>query len=149
MIMPYFCTVRATLRILHRAHIRGITSAEPLAIYLRSNDTRRYLSHKQMETLLRSSAQKLYHITKKRKFHASVATPCEWALAFSSTSRVSLLNPFNSNLDVDPTLLKITCATYLILRQKRAAHYKILIPIPSNSKQDTMLFSFPTGGGSF
>ena len=62
---PQFCTVRAMLRIFHRARLRNIKHNQPLAIYHRADGKFQYLSHKQMESLIRRAALKVYNLHKK------------------------------------------------------------------------------------
>ena len=58
-----FCTIRAALRILHRAAKLHLTPDTPLAVYSLKEGKPRLLSHKDMESLIRAAAKAVYNIT--------------------------------------------------------------------------------------
>ena len=60
---PKFCTVSAALQILHRANTLKITQDTPLAVYSSPGEKHRLLSHKNMESLIRTAAKAVYKIT--------------------------------------------------------------------------------------
>ena len=62
---PKLCTVRAILRICHRAAFLRNHNIAPLAIYQSPNGHPAFISHKHMENIIRLAAYKTYKIKRK------------------------------------------------------------------------------------
>jgi len=59
------CTVRAMLRICHRATVLCIQQSTPLAVYQSPHGKPTFITHKHMETMIRLAAYKTYKLKKK------------------------------------------------------------------------------------
>ena len=65
----HLCTLRALLRICHRASLLQIHATTPLAVYCTSKHKPTFITHKHMEQIIRMAAQKTYNIKKLSDLH--------------------------------------------------------------------------------
>ena len=62
---PKFCAVRAILRICHRVALLHNPPTYPLAIYQSTSSKMAFLSHKDMDLLLKGASKAVYNLSKK------------------------------------------------------------------------------------
>ena len=93
---PALCTVRALLRICYRAAALSNPPDQPLMIYQSTSSKTSFLSHKDMELLLKGEAKAMYNL-KTENLQKLQSTLSGWEPALCFTSRVLL--PTVSNLN--------------------------------------------------